>query len=639
MIHARAVSWWRRLCYTRVRDAFRGRFDASLDWRQVISVADLPPEISGVLRNAVGRTRLWRSEKIDVARELAAHFQDGLSTGRTPQQLLHTFGDPRTAAQLIRRAKKRGRPLLWHVWRGCCGTIVALVVAYVAVGFHALSGRPSIKTDYLAVFNARAFAVPEAERTWPLYRNAMSEIGGTDRLAGSPNPLANNVHWENDGWAAAEQFVAKNAVSIAMLREAGRRASLGFPVWPEDESFAPEDRQFLARRYSDSAGPDARTFRDLKDRMLFETQLPQTTLLQQASGLLATDARRAASLGQANIALADVLAQLGMSRQVQEAPCITSAFTAGAIQSMAYSVVQDVLADHPELWTADELRNLAHEFAQNDLDWGRALEGQRSMFYDVVQRIYTDDGIGGGRLVPGGMQILSRLGPRFQSWNEQDYWWPTDETALIALPAADVFFASRAKMTALYERHLARVAQAMATPIWEWNLSPPQALVPSFDAQPWQAYRYYLVTVLAPVTAGVPKMAEHRRGMRDGVLLGLALELYRREQGAWPISLSALVPRWLPSLPVDRMSGRPLHFKLLAGRVLVYSEGADLDDDGGRLPPGSAWKNETPDAALAGPIFWTGTPVTELANDGDWVIWSTKNGKEPTKWYPAGGKE
>jgi hypothetical protein len=70
--------------HTRLRDALRGRLDASLDWRSLVADANLPFEIAETIRDVVRRTWLWRSEKVEIARELVAHFQDGLSTGRTP---------------------------------------------------------------------------------------------------------------------------------------------------------------------------------------------------------------------------------------------------------------------------------------------------------------------------------------------------------------------------------------------------------------------------------------------------------------------------------------------------------------------------------------------------------------------------
>ena len=110
-------------------------------------------------------------------------------------------------------------------------------------------------------------------------------------------------------------------------------------------------------------------------------------------------------------------------------------------------------------------------------------------------------------------------------------------------------------------------------------------------------------------------------GERDGVLVGLALELYHREYKKWPATLDELSPRWLPQLPVDRITGQPLRFKVVDDRPLVYSVGVDRDDDGGHAPPGIEKK---PNAELASPLHLNFRPnMVATDHDGDWVIWST----------------
>jgi hypothetical protein len=54
---------WHRLYNTRLRDALRGRFDASLDWRAVVAMAHLPAELANAIDVVVRRSRLWRSKK------------------------------------------------------------------------------------------------------------------------------------------------------------------------------------------------------------------------------------------------------------------------------------------------------------------------------------------------------------------------------------------------------------------------------------------------------------------------------------------------------------------------------------------------------------------------------------------------
>ncbi len=61
-----------------------------------------------------------------------------------------------------------------------------------------------------------------------------------------------------------------------------------------------------------------------------------------------------------------------------------------------------------------------------------------------------------------------------------------------------------------------------------------------------------------------------------------ALERHRLAQGSLPTTLDSLVPRFLKSVPVDLMSGRPLKYRLQPdGTWLLYSFGPDARDDGG----------------------------------------------------------
>lgn len=173
---AEATTLWHRLWYTRLRDLLRGQIDGSLSWRQLIAAEDLPANVRGLIELVIGRTRLWRREKVDVARELIAHFQDGLEAGSSPEQLVASFGDPQQAARLIRRAKKRCRPLVWYLTRYACWAILVLLTVYAGMRVFLLTGRPIIRTDYLEIINERANSVPEVEQAWPLYRRALAQI-------------------------------------------------------------------------------------------------------------------------------------------------------------------------------------------------------------------------------------------------------------------------------------------------------------------------------------------------------------------------------------------------------------------------------------------------------------------------------
>jgi hypothetical protein len=64
-------------------------------------------------------------------------------------------------------------------------------------------------------------------------------------------------------------------------------------------------------------------------------------------------------------------------------------------------------------------------------------------------------------------------------------------------------------------------------------------------------------------------------------MTALALRLYRKENGRYPENLQQLVPKYLPSVPIDPYDGRPLRYRKLAKGFKVWSVGGNRKDDGG----------------------------------------------------------
>lgn len=67
-------------------------------------------------------------------------------------------------------------------------------------------------------------------------------------------------------------------------------------------------------------------------------------------------------------------------------------------------------------------------------------------------------------------------------------------------------------------------------------------------------------------------------------IAAIAVERYRRDHaGALPATLLELVPRYLPAVPEDPVTGQPLLFRQDAAAYAIYSVGIDKKDDGGDL--------------------------------------------------------
>jgi hypothetical protein len=69
---------------------------------------------------------------------------------------------------------------------------------------------------------------------------------------------------------------------------------------------------------------------------------------------------------------------------------------------------------------------------------------------------------------------------------------------------------------------------------------------------------------------------------RSVVLAAIGIKRYTLRHGRAPESLSALVPEFLPAVPVDYMDGKPLRYRLNPdGSTVLYSVGEDTTDGGG----------------------------------------------------------
>jgi hypothetical protein len=178
-------------------------------------------------------------------------------------------------------------------------------------------------------------------------------------------------------------------------------------------------------------------------------------------------------------------------------------------------------------------------------------------------------------------------------------------------------------MTAEYDRITDRALARLGEPYWSWKSEPSlDAEVKAITDGPISRFRYFFVMLMTPSYDTFLNRVVASDGNRDGVFIGLALELYHRERGKWPESLAELSPKYLPTLPADPITGKPLHYKIVGDRPIVYSVGVDADDDGGRLAKN---KDGEIHADYAEPNHFgrDHAAVSASETDGDWVLWST----------------
>jgi len=106
----------------------------------------------------------------------------------------------------------------------------------------------------------------------------------------------------------------------------------------------------------------------------------------------------------------------------------------------------------------------------------------------------------------------------------------------------------------------------------------------SFDADMIEArQKLYVVTAMIMPALGkcMDRDAENSARLRTAAT-ALAIERYRlKHEGKLPETLSALVPEYLPAVPIDPFTGEALRYRKRDKGFVVYSVGADRQDDGG----------------------------------------------------------
>ncbi len=601
-------STYDRLLTTPARDWTRGKLTGRLDWRAVITEHNLPDPLAALVTQVVTRSRLWKLEKADLARELCAHFTDGLAEGNTKEQLMHSFGDPKKASALIRRAKKRNRH--WthrafiHTIQGLGAILLAGLFLYAILAWRFYSGEPDISRNFTAEYNETIEQIPEKDRAWNLYMETYAKL---DR-----HPVTDLHGWptiapEHPRYAEAVEYLGTQQDVLDLVHRAADRPRLGSLF-----SDALDPRLVDA---DNARNPEANIeYQNPSENPLFiNILLPELGHMRGLAQLLMFDAHVAARAGESDRVVRDIRSMLGLAEHAADRPVIIANLVGIAIHAVATRTTAEIIHSYPALFTDEQLRDLAHrQAAFMDGDPRVDLTGERWFFEDVVQRVYTDDGNGNGHITAEGMrQVISMM-----SFSD-DGMSQLGPAPLAPITAAIV--ADRADMVAKYDELMTQMEHNAQLPMWEYDArNTPDAEIGSLQSKVLHQTRYLLIGILMPAIDKASQAAEVATQRRDGLLTGIALELYKRDHGNYPDTLDDLMPAYIPAVPPDRFTGKPLHYALVDGQPRLWSIGADRNDDNGVAPTGESTAEHR---WLPLDRARENENISPDRYDGDWLLW------------------
>lgn len=530
----------------------------------------LPPELATLVSETVRRTRLRRSERRAVDAEFTAHFLDGLASGETVATLRESFGEPRVVARMVRRMVRAKRGPVDRAFgvalRGAFLGTAALALIYAGLGARVWFSSPTIAIDPAERVARLTPAVDSDAAAWPHYREALERmrdagvwrIGGATTMTDALDPRRRDA----ENWATAAAALRAHRSELDDLRRAASLPNLGYRIgW----SVAPEDHGVLGNA----------TPLHPREPSVFTILLPHLTVLRRAADCLAATATAAAADGDGARA-AEFLAVIpNMADQIEEAPFLVSQLVGSALVTLMADQAIALLEVFPDSFDEASLATLDAAIARVPERLRRVdMAFETVIFEDILQRVYTDDGEGGGRFLP---TEWGRLNP-------DEFGAPRASEVVVVdtllAPATSIMEPDRADVLAHQRAYFEALEAAGERPLWEF----------SFDPTPWFEHgpggvgdspEVFSVAAPSADKAIVRRQLSWHR--LQAARAAVALQRFRLAEGRWPDALKELVPRFLPVVPPDPFDGQPLRYRLENGAPLLWSIGHDRVDDGGRL--------------------------------------------------------
>jgi hypothetical protein len=475
-------------------------------------------------------------------------------------------------------------------WLGCLAILlVPVLLLAVLLGLFGLRlmEKPQITRDYLAEFNERYEGVPESDKAWPLYKQAII------LRINNPHPKANDSTWISypdwSDWDEAKERIEALVPTLELIRQAASKPVFGKALSLE------EDPDIVKAQGGPGMFGAMPSFLDEEPLWMAMLTMDDLGRFRKMAKDLAQDTLIAIEDGQAERAIENLEAMLGLAAHAAESETVVNLLTRGAIDALACGTVSIVLNNNPQAFTEPDLARLQQAFMTIGLDGLREDGGltripiklamQRAFYMDMVQRIYSDDGTGDGRLTLDGTMLIFSPAPG---------------------PIAVVLAESRKEAVETYDESYERFIELARMQPFERgdDIEQMQAEQAEYEANGFLQARQPLGSMVTNWPMMI-RALDRINTERDAAITVIALHRYRLADGDFPATLDELVPKFLPTLPLDPMDGKPLRYILKPDGPVLYSIGADGIDGGG------VKAEEEQDAY----------PSAERPDDGDWVLY------------------
>lgn len=334
----------------------------------------------------------------------------------------------------------------------------------------------------------------------------------------------------------------------------------------------------------------------------FKVLLPHLAKMKSAVNVLGACLSESAHRKDFAAALDDLEDMRRVAKDLEQQPLLIDQLVRIACEAIATSRAWELLHSHD--WTSGQLAELQSAMPQVELMQGivHSLTGERALVLKTIRNLTTRELLEMGDTAAGANppSSVSVAG-----------------TALARITWGDQAVAQylKALQTMIEANRQAAKAQSLK------HLESLDTMLPIHRLHP----RYFLARMILPSLDRAGTKALRAETERALLVTGIALQRYQRDHnGRPPENLQALVPAYLDAVPIDRMDGNPLRYRVETdGTFTLWSLGQDLTDNGG---DGNQKPEATRDRVNAS--WW-------LANDAVWPRHATK--EEIAAWQQEEG--
>ncbi|MEQ1904677.1 MAG: hypothetical protein ABL888_10855 [Pirellulaceae bacterium] len=630
-------------------DLIRSPFSEKFNWRRRIADSGLPTEVCSLITAVVIHSRLMRYEKFQVASDLVAHFEDGNASGKSFTELIATFGDPRTVADLIRAGKERNRPMLAKWFRGGMWVGSFSIAGFLGLSLFFYLGKPQPSVDYLPSLNADLSDVAEADKAWPIYRGPWAKY----EFCEGKNPFL-DINIRNEGaaddwrqilpsdgkaWEKGISQLSDAADLLEAFRVGGAKPVLGLELKARIIDYSEEDARALFPLQMAQTSKETRNNQsyDPMDGALVGILLPHVQTMRHAARILTVDTRWALEQGDLERATRNIEATFGFARQASEHKYLICGLVAFAIHNIGCDLVDESLAKHLSQFSDLQLERIQLAVTRDPAPNLISVDGERAFVHDTIQRVYTDDGNGDGRITPEGLQLMEQyIQQTNYGFNEHSDLQKTltKVAKQVAAPLSLVTMASRKNLTVRADILFDLLEQHFYSPFYEDNFAEVEREFEKLDDS------FRLLADLFPAFSQTRKAMFRGMANQEATAAGVAVLRFQRKHGKLPKSLEELVGEFLNAVPKDQINGAPINYLIIDEKqssknnppssadvgFRIYSVGVDRDDDraapiqlhvDGTEPVAGATADTSLRAMKAGEFNFS----FPSRHDGDWVLW------------------